>query len=307
MRRLVAIAVVVLGVLFARRAAAEITVCLEVTAPAEDLESFKKLVRIELDRHTSHRAVEKGCRSHLRVDLLQTGGARVLTAQIDRAVPARFTIKDPDDLLPHVEEAMRLVLHNDPTYLAEDIAHLSALQRFGQAILIRGRLAFRLELFEAISRGGTDVVSAPGLALGVTRGSGHFQVIGRAYGGGTPGSVPGLDRALQAFAGIDGGVTYEFFDEDTWSPYVSGCGGVELVRYVGRVHASDTSLTPVTDIGATLSARVGARFFRFYDFDLDLFAQGYLPLFVTKDVDSGFFGTSGLYTPTIQVGVGVGF
>jgi len=234
--------------------------------------------------------------------VLQTGAGRV-----DREVPARFTIKDPADLLPHVEEALRLVLHNDPAYLAEDIAHLDALQRFGHAILVRGRLAFRLELFEAVSRGGTNVVSAPGLALGVTRGSGHWQVIGRAYGGGTPGSAPGLDRALQVFAGIDGGVAYELFDRDAWSPYVAALGGVELVRYVGRVQASDTGLTPVTDIGATLSARLGARFFRTSNFDLDLFAQGYLPLFVTKDVDSGFFGTSGLYTPTLQIGLGVGF
>jgi hypothetical protein len=307
MRTIVAIALALLGLLFARRASAELAVCLEVTAPAEDLEGFRKLVRAELDRHPSHRVVEAGCRSHLRVELFDTAGARILTAQIDGEVPMRFTIKDPIDLAPHVEDALRLVLHNDPAYLAEDIAHLNALQRFGQAILVRGRLSFRLEVFEAVSRGGTNVVSAPGVALGVTRGSGHWQVLGRGYGGGSPGSVPGLDRALQAFAGIDGGVTYELFDKAAWSPYVSGCGGVELVRYVGRVHASDTTLVPVTDIGATLSTRVGARFFRFYTFDLDLFAQGYLPLFVTKDVDTGFFGTSGLYTPSIQVGLGVGF
>jgi hypothetical protein len=109
-------------------------------------------------------------------------------------------------------------------------------------------------------------------------------------------------------AGLDGGITYELFgNKATWTPYVSGCGGVQFVRYAGHDHAADTSLTYVNDVGATLSARLGLRFFRGYNFDLDLFAQGYVPLFVTKDVDSGFFGGAGLYTPSGQIGLGVGF
>ena len=303
----VALAVALFGLLLARRAAADIPICLEVTAPADDLASFRKLVRSEIDRHPSHRVVEADCRSHLRVELFDAAGTRFLTAQIDREIPARFPIKDPVDLAPRLDDAVRLVLHNDPTYLAEDISHLNALQRLGLSILVRGRFMFRMELFEAISRSGTGPVAVPGLALGLTRGSGSLQVLGRLYGAGTPGSTPGTDQALQALAGVDGGLTYELFDKASWSPYVSGCAGVQFVRYAGREHAKDTTLTYVNDVGATLSARVGARFFRWYSFDLDLFAQGYVPLFVTKDVDSGFFGGTGLYTPSVQLGLGVGF
>jgi hypothetical protein len=303
-----ALALSLATLLLARGAAAAVPLCLEVTAPPEDLPSFRKLVRSEVDRHPSHRVAESDCRSHLRVELFEAAGTRFLTAQIDREIPARFIIKDPIDLAPRVEDALRITLHNDPSYLIEDLEHLNALQRFGQAILVHGRTRFRLELFDAVSRSGTGPVTVPGLALGVTRGSGNLQVLGRLYGGGVPGETAGTDQALQAMAGVDGGITVELFpNKANWSPYVSGCGGVQFVRYAGHEHAGDASLTYVNDVGATLSARVGVRFFRGYDFDLDIFTQGYVPLFVTKDVDSGFFGGAGLYTPSVQVGLGVGF
>jgi hypothetical protein len=306
-RKIVALAVALLGLLLAGGAAAAVPTCLEVIAPAEDLASFRKLVRTEVDRHPSHQVVEADCRAHLRVELIEVAGTRFLTAQIDREVPARFAVKDPVDLAGRLDDAVRLVLHNDPTYLAEDVAHMDALQRFGQIILVRGHLTFRLELFGALSRSGTGAVSVPGIALGVTRGSGHWQVLGRLYGGGVPGSTPGAEQALQVLAGVDGGITYELFDKASWTPYVSGCAGVQFFRYAGREKATDTNLTYVNDAVPTLSARVGARFFRWYSFDLDLFAQGYVPLSLTKDVDSGFFGGPGLYTPSLQLGLGVGF
>ena len=52
------------------------------------------------------------------------------------------------------------------------------------------------------------------------------------------------------------------------------------------------------------SLRVGARFFRASDFDLDVFVAGYLPLFSTNDPDSLLMDA---YTPSAQLGLGVGF
>ena len=67
---------VALGVLsLARAAAAEIPLCVEVAAPAADLEGFRKLVRIEITRHPSHRVVEADCRSHLRIELLEAASS----------------------------------------------------------------------------------------------------------------------------------------------------------------------------------------------------------------------------------------
>jgi len=60
-------------------------------------------------------------------------------------------------------------------------------------------------------------------------------------------------------------------------------------------------------VGAVALGRVGVRFLRTHDFDFDVFAGGYLPLFNTDDPDRPLFGEGGLYTPSVQVGVGVGF
>jgi hypothetical protein len=290
-----------------RVAAAVVPLCLDVAAPAADEESFRKLVRSEVDRHPSHHVVESGCRARLRIELFEAAGTRFLTAQIDSEVPVRFTVKDPAELEPRVTDAVRLVLRNDPTFLADDVAHLNALDRLGRAVLVRGRFTLRMEIFENLSRGGSNAVTAPGGALSLTRGSGNWQIFGRLYGGGAFASPAGLDRALEAFGGVEVGLTYELFDNRSWSPYVSAGAGVQVLRYVGRELATDTSLTHLDKAGVALSARVGVRFFRWYSFDLDVFAQGYAPLFLTSDVDGTLFGDSGIYTPSLQIGLGVGF
>jgi hypothetical protein len=295
------------GLFFAREAAAEIPLCVEVSAPEAEIQSFRKLVNLEVDRHPSHRAVKEGCRSRLTVDLFDAGGTRFLTAQIDREVPMRFVIKDPVEVAPRIEEAIRLVLHNDPAYLVEDVAHLSAVQRLGRSILVQGRFTFRLEVFETLARGSAGMVTVPGAAFSLTRGSGNWHVLGRVYAGVSLSPVTGTERALQTTVGLDAGLSYEFLAKAFWTPYISGGAGVQFVRYAGREHKGDTVLTHVNDLGPSLSARVGARFFRFHNFDFDLFAQGYLPLFLTRDVDGALFGDKGLYAPSMHVGLGVGF
>lgn len=298
---------VLAALLWPRAAAAEIPLCVDVRAPAADLEGLRRLVRTEIDRHPSHKVVSTDCRSSLVVELFEAVGARYLTAQIDREVPVRFVVKEPLELGDRVSEAVKLCLHNDPVYLTEDITHYSKLQRLGHSIGVRGRSSFRLELFEAISRGGTNAVFSPGLAFGMTRGSGHWQVLGRAYLGGFPAAVPRTDRTLQVITGADGGLTFELLEKAFASPYLSACLGVQYLRYAGRERPTDKRVEIVNDLGLSVSARLGVRFFRWNHFDLDVFAQGYLPLFLTRDVDGALFGEKGLYTPSLQLGLGVGF
>jgi hypothetical protein len=234
-------------------------------------------------------------------------GARYLTAQIDAEVPVRFPVREPAELGERVAEAVKLTLHNDPVYLTEDITHYSAVQRLGHSIGVRGKTTFRLELFEAISRGGDKAVYAPGLALGITRGSGNWQVLGRLYGGSWPVRTPGTEPALQLVTGADGGLTFELLEKAFASPYVSACLGVQFLRFVGREHVGDAKLAGVNHLGLAGSIRAGVRVLRWTSFDLDLFAQGYLPLFVTRDADGALFGDKGVYTPVLQLGIGVGF
>jgi len=288
-------------------ASAEVPLCLDVQAPARDIEGFRALVTSEVGRHPSHRVVDKDCRSSLRVELFETTGVLYLTAQVDREVPVRYVIKQRSDLADKLADGLSLVLHNDPVYLSEDITHYSAVQRMGHAIGKGGRNTWRLEVFEAMSRGGTNAVFAPGGAFALSRGSGNWQVLARLYLAGWPASTSGTDRALKVMTGADAGLTYEFLDLASWSPYVSVCAGLQYLRYAGREQATDKGLAYVNQFGVTLSARVGIRFLRTNDFDLDVFAQGYLPLFNTKDTDNALFGEKGLYTPALQMGLGVGF
>lgn len=295
-----------LCLLFAREARAEIPICAEVRAPAAEQAGVTKLLKSEIGRHPSHRLVESGCRSTLALEVFEAGGARYLTAQLDQEVPMRFPIRDAADLGVRLAEAVRLVLHNDPVYLTEDITHFSALQRLGHSIGVAGRWQVRLEIFETLSRAPNPVFT-PGLAVGATRGSGHWQVMGRVYGGGLPASVAGMDRMLQIHAGVDAGLTYEFLEKAFASPYVSACLGAQFLRFAGRQKSTDDHLLYQGRLGLTTSARAGVRFFRWHAFDLDLFVQGYLPLFLTRDPDGLLFSDAGLYTPSLQAGLGVGF
>lgn len=306
-KRLLSVLISALPLLTTSAAEAAISLCVDVRAPAADLEGLRKLVRAEIGKHPSHHTVESDCRSSLAVELFDTMGARYLTAQIDREVPVRFAIKEPLDLGERVSDAVRLTLHNDPVYLTEDITHYNKLQRLGHSVGVHGRFAFRVEIFEALSRGGTNAVFAPGAAIGLTRGSGHWQVLGRAYFGGSPGAIPGTDRALQVITGLDGGLSFEVLEKAFASPYVAACAGAQFLRFGGREQANGARVDHVNHLGVTASLRLGVRMFRWHTFDLDVFTQGYLPLFITRDADGALFSDGGLYTPSVQAGIGVGF
>ena len=290
-----------------RPAAAQVPLCVDVEAPASDLDGLRRLVATELARHASHEVVERDCRTNLRVQLFEAAGVLYLTGQVDREVPVRFEVKDRAELADRLTEGLSLVLHSDPVYLAEDIEHYSEVQRLAHSLGVGGHTLYRVEMFEAIGRSGTNPVFATGAAFAVTRGSGHWQVLARAYLGGWPTRASGTDRTLQLVTGADAGLTYEFLDLATWSPYVSLCAGIQFQRYAGREVAADPGLTYVNQFLVDVSARAGFRFFRANDFDLDVFVQGYLPLHLAKDADGALFGDKGLYTPSLQVGIGVGF
>jgi hypothetical protein len=306
MKALRALLAIFLLLLVPEAAWAEIPICAEVHAPAAEKAGLEKLLKSEIARHPSHRQVESGCRSTLVVELFEAGGARYLNAQLDQEVPVRFPVRDAADLGDRVIEAVKLVLHNDPVYLSEDITHFSKLQRLGHSVGVAGRWQFRFEIFEALTRA-PNATTAPGLAFGITRGSGNWQVLGRLYGGGLPGGVEGMNRQLQIFTGADAGLTYEFLEKDFASPYVSACLGAQFLRFSGHKTAKAENLVYQSRLGLTASARAGVRFFRWHSFDLDLFVQGYLPLFLTRDPDGLLFSDAGIYTPSLQAGLGVGF
>ncbi len=288
---------------------AQIPLCLNVRADDEDLKNFAKLVRAELGHHPTHRPVDQGCRSTLFVGLFRVAGVQYLTGRIDQEIPVRHKIEDSQDLAGKLKYTLSLVLHNDPIYLAEDIAQYSVMQRAAHSILKRGTNTYRMELFQNISfiAGTGEVAFASGGAASVTRGSGNWNVLARIYAGGRPDQTVSGRKVLRAMTGAGGAVTYEFSALASTTFYISAGAGLQFVRFEGQDPDDRTRSASINQILAVLSTRVGVRFFRMYDFDFDLYAAADLPLHPTNDVDVSLFGEGGAWTPSVQVGIGVGF
>ncbi len=301
--------ILIVGILLHAGIASAVTnLCVQIKSDADNQEGFKKLVHSELGRHKSHRVVNEDCQSTMSVALFAVEGMRYLTVRIDREIPVRHVIRKKEDLAAKLSLAMTLVLGNDPAYLTEDISHYSLVQRASNSVFKQGINIWRFEIFQAMGRGGSNLVFAPGGAFAITRGSGNWQVLARIYFAGWPGSIGQTDVALRIFTGADAGITYELSPISNTSFYLSGGLGLQFLRYEGHVvNGNSTSLEHVNQVMPAAFARLGIRFLRLYDFDCDIYASGHLPFFNTNETDSLLFGDDGLYTPSVQLGFGVGF
>lgn len=298
-----------LGLLLCGRTAAQVPLCLVIERPAGDpaLEAFPRLVEEAVAHHRSHVLVEADCQALLRVELWRVEGVLHLTARVGQQVPVRYAVRSGDDLAERVQEAVALCLQNEPVYLAEDIAHLSFMERMGLSIGRRGRTAWRVEMFEVVSRA-PHAVFATGGALGMSRGSGHWQLLARAYAAGSADRARGEDRALRALAGAEVGLAWESHEREDWTFYAGLSLGLQYLRFEGRIGPADGGrLEAINEVTGALGARLGFRFLRTRGFDLDLFVLGHLPVTATHDEDVPLWGDSGLYTPSLQLGLGVGF
>lgn len=285
-------------------AQARTRICLQIKAPDKQMKNFEKLVRAELAHHPTHEMVADKCQSVLAIEIFELKQTWYLTARVNQEVPVRHGFKKMDDLEHKLKDAISQVLSHDPVYLADDITHYSSIQRAANSILKRGNNYWRLELFQGIGRGGSPVALSPGGAVSITRGADNWQVFVRVFFGGWPGNPRGEDAVLAVNTGTDVGLTYEFSEKSSSSFYVSLGVGLQYQRYSGLLDPGDPeSVDYRNDFGPTLSARAGFRFLRIYNFDCDVFVQGYLPLY-PADIDSliGKF-----YPVTLQAGFGVGF
>ena len=285
------------------KARAAVPLCLKIETEARHQAGLRKLVVDQLAHHKTHRLAEEGCQGTLQVQLFHLAGVRYLTVRIDDQVPVRFTVTAKNQGERLARALARVLLH-EPVYLAEDIQRYSGMQRAMHSMLQAGHNIWRLELMEAITSSGSGAAFASVLAFAATRGSGHYRIFARLYFGGSVGGTAAEDQKLRVLAGGDLGLTYEFLERALTSPYISAGLGVQLLHYEGRLSPEEAAPGSATAKGGTLSLRLGVRFFRATDFDLDLFALGYLPMFKTFDPDSELIDH---YTPSVQLGIGVGF
>jgi hypothetical protein len=285
----------------------QVTLCVDVHADEGERESLRRLVNEEVAHHPTHKVVESGCAARLAVELLTVGGRRHLTARVNEEIPVRYEADDAKDVSRRLTDAIALVLHNDPVYLSESLDHQTAFQRFGESIK-RGHNLWRVEVFQSLANGDGNLAQAPGLAVAMTRGSGHWQVGARVYGGGWPAAGMLGRRDLRAMMGFDAGLTWEASEKGAATFYSSAGAGLQYLRFEGLLESGGQRFKDHVDqVGLALWLRAGVRVFRWHDYDLDVWAAGYLPCFKTNDPDSELFGGKGAYTPMAQMGIGVGF
>lgn len=301
--------------LFAPPARAAIPLCVVTRAEPADA-GLRKLVLEELQHHPTHSVVAEGqpCKSRLTVELFTAAEVRYLTARINEEVPVRYSARSGRDLSERLSEALRLVLGHDPVYLTEDIRRFSAMQRLTLNLLKRGSNHLRVELVQVLSTSGRGVTPAAGLGFTAARGVEHAQIFVRVFAAGwAQRGVSDRDAAvvnrpvLRVQAGADAGFLWELRERASWSPYFGGGAGLHFLRFEGALAQASPGVdpsAPTNQVLAALVLRGGVRLLRLYNFDLDLYAQGALPFYRTKDPDSELVDA---YTPTLHLGVGVGF
>jgi hypothetical protein len=282
-------------------ASAATPLCIEVRADA-DADGVRKLVEDELQHHPSHHLVAAGCASQLTVELFTVAGTRYLTARVNQEVPVRFAVKGARELDDKLTEALRQVLRSDPVYLAEDLSRLNSVWRAGANLVRHGVTRYRLELFELIGGGGANAVFASGGAFTVARGIDHVQVFARLELAGEPSNRRDGVITLRVLAGGDLGFVWEASARANASVYLGPGVGLHYLRFEGTQNGA--AATPANALLFSVAARAGARFLRFYGFDIDLFAQAHFPLYKTHDPDSPLIDA---YTPYAMIGLGVGF
>lgn len=293
---------------FVRVAEATVELCVDTRTEAADSEGWRKLVLSEVQRHPSHRVADSNCQSRLVVELFSASGARYLTVQLDGEVPDRANITKDSEIAPRLSESIAQVLGNDPMHLSEDPSKWSAMERASRNVMMRGMNTYRLELFEVMARTDHNLTFAPGIGIGFARGAGQWQVSARLHLAGDTSGISGQERALRLSTGMDLGIIWEASRRATTSGYLGAGAGLSVVRFAGLLDPNDkNTMTDVHRWLPVVNLRAGLRFLRIYDFDADAFVQASLPVLPTRQIDDLMWGDDGIWTPMLEVGVGVGF
>jgi hypothetical protein len=201
-----------------------------------------------------------------------------------------------------------MVLHNEPVFLAKDITRLSAIQRAKHSILVKGVNTYRLELFEDLCfLGSHGMTNAMGGAISLTRGADGWLILARLFAGGQPAGRAQEETVVRVLAGAEAGLVWEASPDASASFYMQAGAGLRYLRFEGPDPRDHTRTATLDQALATINARLGVRLLRLYDFDMDLFAAAHIPLHLSGNEESPLFGEAGRYTPSLQVGLGVGF
>jgi hypothetical protein len=275
--------------------------CVHVTSTAADAVALDKLVRMELDRHPTHRASGPPCAQELYVELIGVAGELYLTGRVAGHVPHRVRVSDGRlDLA--VSSLLRVVLGNDPLVLRDPKSG----DWFSRALFGLRRRAHVLWGVEAAERwvfaGGTPR-SLPMLSVHHRRELDQWQ----------------LGLRVEAAAWLGGRFTplhptliVSVLPELAWftsrtapaAGFVSLGIGISHQRFEGPRHDEPGRRGTSARTGLLFAPRIGVELFRTTDTRFLLFAEAGIPAFSASDpqkpVVRGF-------TPTLGAGAGISF
>jgi hypothetical protein len=244
-----------------------------------------RLVRSEVDRHPTHRAVDDDCDTYLTVEMIDLGKeGRWLTARIDTQVPHREPIGD-GQLVSTLERLLTVVLHNDPLVLRGPESN-GWFERQRRAIERHSVTHVGVELYEraALLAGRIETLSGVAIALRREVSAVHLGVrVGAAF---QFGSEPALLLRSQFDAQIDGTI-YASPEADT-SLFASAFVGATHMRFEGLAPLDGPGARgTATSTGLSFAFRGGVEALRTADLRAAAFVELDLPVFVAKDADRG--------------------
>jgi len=302
LRRLWAVASGLVIALFSLAAPARVRVCVEVETGRDDGREFLRLVRAEVDRHTTHRAVLERCEAHLTVEHIrlgaEMGGAQELTGRLDGEVPHREPI-GPDGVAGALERLLSVVLHNDPRRLngpeADDV-----IGRTRAAFLRRGVTYFGIELYQTSALVEKRLEALPGAALAARREIDRIHVVARiGAASALDAARPELRLSQQFLAQLELALFSSSEADSAW--FGALVLGLEYQRYE-RVVANEPErrVESTAVMGLSPGFRFGLELLRTSHVRVQFFGQTLFPVFLARDDSRQLVDQ---WTPSASLGV----
>lgn len=292
------------ALLLARPAAAQIQTCVEIQGKT-DAAALDRLVRSELDRHTTHHAANApDCQGYLTVEVIDLGAAdgKWINGRINNQVPYREKV-GPDGLAPAVERLLKVVLHNDPLVLRGPESP-GWLQRQRRALERRSATHFGAEVYETVAPLGSSVATLSGLGLSLRREIDALYIGVRVAGAVDAQEHPG---ALRLSAQVDAQVEAALYLSPIASTtlFASALVGLAYQRFDGpALFDGPGAVGTSTSTGVSLALRGGVEALRTSDMRLVAFLQLQAPGFVSRDPDHGVVDR---WIPSVSLGAGALF
>ncbi len=287
-----------------RAARAQLRTCVEIETAPGPTENLVRLVKDEIDRHPTHRAVAADCQAVLSVELIDLGadGGKWITGRLGTQVPHRERV-GADGLAPAIERLVTVLLHNDPLVLRGPESQ-SWLVRQERALAVRSTTHAGLEVYALAAPVGASLTTLSGVALALRREVDQVSIGVRVGGAFAPGAEPAaLHLELQFDADVE--AAFYFRPVDSVTLFASALVGLVYQRFEGPAPLDGLGATGVaTSDGLCVGLRAGVEALRISDLRLVAYLQLEAPTFASRDPDHGVVDQ---WAPSAALGVGVLF